>query len=119
MLDTQLRSKVDFCEWASVFWCLVAEEYQGFFMCVLDHLRAEQLVFRSNISQHSGFIKTMAHVLHGDSRQVFPEGLDRAWGLSEFGANDNSAAGGPLGTSGDGGDSSDVGASVSLFCIVQ
>lgn len=86
---------------------------QDFFTRVLDHVRAEALVYRTKISKHYGVIKTTRRARHEDIIRVIAEGLYCDWSLPQCRAHDSSAAGGSSGTSSDGRSSSAAGTSSS------
>lgn len=88
-------------------------------MFVLYHVCVEGLVFHSNISEHCDVIETTALGHLEDIPRVIAEGLDRARSLPELRATYTSAAGFSSGTSGDGGNSSGVGASSSYPRIAR
>lgn len=67
-------------------------------------------MFHSNMSAHCDVVETTARVRHENIRRVIAKGLDSAWSLPEFGANDNSAGGSSSGTDDDGGISRSAGA---------
>lgn len=72
------------------FDALLQKSTRDFFMHFKGHFRAQELVFRTNISEHSCVIETTARVHHVHISLVIAEVLDRAGSLPEFGVNDSS-----------------------------
>lgn len=83
------------------------------FVRALHHVRVEGFVFRTETSEHCGVNETAAHVRHGDYCQVIAQVFDRARSFSEFGADENSAAGSFLGIRGVGRNSNGAGVALS------
>lgn len=107
MLETRSRFKGSLLQMcAGSFDALLQNRTNDFSMCVLDHLSAEQLLFRMNTSKPCGVYKTTARARHENNRRFIAERLNQARCLSEFGSNDNSAVGRSSSTSCDGRNSS-------------
>lgn len=76
---------------------------KSFLMHVLDHVGAERLLFRTNISDHCSVIGTTARARHERPSRDIAERMDSARSVTDFAGSDKSAASSSLGTSCDGG----------------
>lgn len=86
---------------ASTPWFLDASLLKGagdFFMRDLDNVRAQGKVFCTSMSEHCSAAATTVNQRPEDICRVIAQGMDSAWSLPEFGANDNSGVGGSSGS---------------------